>query len=198
VAAMSRPLTRPISAGTSTSGPTTAASSRLFPAQHPGLFRATGFADHPYMRWYSPNREQQPDPQYSSLGEIGVLELGLDRAQLAYGSHKRFPIYDTEFGYITTPPKHDNQIVALYETRANADAAKAKLVAAGVDSSSVQVMDREVDRMAGGVDYEAGNQGGIEAVCDFIDQFADPEMYALTQATWPEIWKSCRLRTQPP
>ena len=24
--------------------------------------------------------------------------------------------------------------------------------------------------------YEAGNQGGIEAVCDFIDQFADPEI----------------------
>ncbi len=55
--------------------------------------------------------------------------------------------------------KHDNQIVALYETRAGADAAKAKLVAAGVDGSSVQVMDREADRMAGGVDYESGNQG---------------------------------------
>ena len=55
--------------------------------------------------------------------------------------------------------KHDNQIVALYETRAEADAAKAKLVAAGVDSGIVQVMDRDADRMAGGVDYEAGNQG---------------------------------------
>jgi len=55
--------------------------------------------------------------------------------------------------------KQDNQIVALYETRAGAEAAKAKLVAAGVDSGSVQVMDREADRMAGGVDYESGNQG---------------------------------------
>ena len=55
--------------------------------------------------------------------------------------------------------KHDNQIVALYETRAEADAAKAKLVAAGVDSGTVQVTDREADRMAGGVDYESGNQG---------------------------------------
>ena len=26
-----------------------------------------------------------------------------------YGSHKRFPIYNTEFGYITTPPKHDSK-----------------------------------------------------------------------------------------
>ncbi len=55
--------------------------------------------------------------------------------------------------------KHDNQIVALYETRAQADAAKAKLVAAGIDSGAVQVTDREADRMAGGVDYEAGDQG---------------------------------------
>jgi len=54
---------------------------------------------------------------------------------------------------------HDNQIVALYETRAEADAAKAKLVAAGVDSGAVQVTDRQADRMAGGVDHEAGNQG---------------------------------------
>ena len=60
---------------------------------------------------------------------------------------------------IYDPSKHDNQIVALYETRAQADAAKAKLVAAGVDSGTVQVMDRDADRMAGGVDYEAGNQG---------------------------------------
>jgi uncharacterized protein (TIGR02271 family) len=57
------------------------------------------------------------------------------------------------------PSKHDNQIVALYETRDQAEAAKAKLVAAGVDNSAVQVVDREADRMAGGVDYESGNQG---------------------------------------
>ncbi len=90
--------------------PTTGAASRRFAAQHPALFRAAGFADHPYMRWYPPNREAQPDPDYSSLGEIRVLERGLDRVQLAYGSHRKLPIYDTEFGYITTPPKHDNQI----------------------------------------------------------------------------------------
>ncbi len=55
--------------------------------------------------------------------------------------------------------KHDNQIVALYDTRAHADAAREKLLAAGVDSGSVQVMDKGADKMAGGVDYEAGNQG---------------------------------------
>ncbi len=57
------------------------------------------------------------------------------------------------------PSRHDNQIVALYETRANADAAREKLLAAGVASNAVQVMDKGADSMAGGVDYEAGNQG---------------------------------------
>ena len=57
------------------------------------------------------------------------------------------------------PSRHDNQIVALYETRASADAAREKLLASGVDGGAVQVMDKGADQMAGGVDYEAGNQG---------------------------------------
>jgi hypothetical protein len=90
--------------------PATAAGSRRFAAQNPALFHAAGFSDHPYMRWYPPNKEAQPDPNFSTLAQIRVLERGLDRVQLAYGSHRKLPIYDTEFGYITTPPKHDNQI----------------------------------------------------------------------------------------
>ena len=89
--------------------PTTAAGSRRFRAAHPALFQASGLADHPYMRWYPPNQEQKPDPNYASLGEIGNLERALDRLQHVYGSPTRFPIYDTEFGYITSPPKHDNR-----------------------------------------------------------------------------------------
>ena len=89
--------------------PATAAASRQFRARNPGLFRAAGVADHPYMRWYPPNEEQFPDPDSTSLGEIGNLTRSLDRLQRVYGSHKRFPIYNTEFGYITTPPKRDNK-----------------------------------------------------------------------------------------
>ena len=58
--------------------PTTAAGSRRFRSQNPALFGASGFSDHPYMRWYPPNQEQNPDPvnglstsQYTSLGVIG-------------------------------------------------------------------------------------------------------------------------------
>jgi hypothetical protein len=89
--------------------PTTAAGSRQFVAKNSALFRAAGFADHPYMRWYPPSREQFPDRNSASLGEIGNLTRALDRVQHVYGSHERFPIYDTEFGYITTPPKHDSK-----------------------------------------------------------------------------------------
>jgi hypothetical protein len=89
--------------------PSTPSGSRRFRAQNPALFDATAFSDHPYMRWYPPNDEVQPDPNYASLGEIGNLEYVLDRVQSAYGSRKRFAIWNTEFGYITTPPKHDGQ-----------------------------------------------------------------------------------------
>ncbi len=92
--------------------PTTAAGSRRFRAQHPALFGAAGVADHPYMRWYPPNVELDPDPtngsstaDYASLATIGNLGHALDRLERVYGSRRRLPIYDTEFGYITSPPK---------------------------------------------------------------------------------------------
>jgi hypothetical protein len=86
--------------------PTTAAGSRSFRARNPALFGASGFADHPYSRWYPPNAEPQNDPDYSSLADIGLLERALDRLNRVYGSNTRFPIWNTEYGYITSPPKH--------------------------------------------------------------------------------------------
>jgi hypothetical protein len=92
--------------------PTMPAGAGRFPLQHPALFAASGFSDHPYMRWYPPNNEVDPDPtngspttNYASLGVIGNLGYALDRLQQVYGSQTRFPIFDTEFGYITSPPK---------------------------------------------------------------------------------------------
>jgi hypothetical protein len=92
---------------------TTAAASRRFRAQNPALFQASGVTDHPYMRWYAPNHELNPDPvnhsstaDYSTLGVLGNLTRALDRLQRVYGSGTRLPVYDTEFGYITSPPKH--------------------------------------------------------------------------------------------
>ena len=73
------------------------------------------------------------------------------------GTHDMAPAgHDT---HLYDPDVQDNQIVALYNTDAEAQAARDKLVASGVDSSAVQVMARDADRMAGGVDYDKGDQG---------------------------------------
>jgi len=86
--------------------PTNAAGLRNFRARHPALFNASGFSDHPYSRWYPPNVEEQNDPDYSTLADIGPLTRALDRLNRVYGSNTRFPIWNTEYGYITSPPKH--------------------------------------------------------------------------------------------
>ena len=84
--------------------PTTAAGSRRFRGANPALFSASAFAQHLWMAWYPPNKDPEHDPDYASLPQIGGLGRALDHLQRVYGSHKRFPIYNTEFGYITAPP----------------------------------------------------------------------------------------------
>jgi hypothetical protein len=54
-----------------------------------------------------PNVEASPDPDYASLAVLGRLERALDRAQRPYGSRGGMPLYLTEYGYITRPPKRD-------------------------------------------------------------------------------------------
>ena len=78
------------------------------------------------------------------------------------------------------PNLHDNQIVALYETMAEANKARDVLVHAGVDSNSIQVMDKSTDTMAGGVDYEAGNQGMWGAIKSLF--VPDDEAHAYSHA----------------
>jgi hypothetical protein len=89
--------------------PTNAAGSRSFAAHNPVLFQASGFSDHMYMRWYPPNQERFNPRNDVSLATVGNLEQALSRAVAAYHSHKVFPIWNTEFGYITNPPKHPNR-----------------------------------------------------------------------------------------
>jgi hypothetical protein len=89
--------------------PATAAASRSFRKQNPALFNATGFADHPYAFENSPpTTETSSDPNIASFPRIPNLERALDRLQLIYGSGRRFPIYNTEYGYITHPPNRKN------------------------------------------------------------------------------------------
>jgi hypothetical protein len=86
--------------------PATAAGSRGFRAANPALFAASGFSDHPYMGLSPPNRPDPASKGYARLADVPRLEQALDRLQRTYGSTVRFPIYDTEFGYLTSPPKH--------------------------------------------------------------------------------------------
>jgi len=94
--------------------PATAGGSAQFAAQDPGLFLASGFSDHPYMSFFPPDREQDSPVRsdfaslaanYTSLALIRQLETALNRVLGAYGSLRSLPIWDTEFGYLTSPPK---------------------------------------------------------------------------------------------
>jgi hypothetical protein len=108
--------------------PTNAAGTARFASENPALFDASGVSVHPYMRWYPPDDEEytpkiyvgsgrhrhalstaqwssQYLSQYTTLAVIGHLTTTLDRLVRVYHGTARFPIWDTEFGYITSPPK---------------------------------------------------------------------------------------------
>ena len=94
-------------AATERSCPSTSAGSKAFPSEHPALFQAAGFAFHPYPQGFAPN-VGTPDglgADYADLPQLHKLERTLDSAVSAYGSSKRFPLFDTEFGYQTNPPE---------------------------------------------------------------------------------------------
>ena len=85
--------------------PATAAGSARFAAKNPALFHASGFAVHPYSFYSIPPNEPIPQqPEDFSMATMPALESTLDRLQRTYGSDTRFPIWSTEFGYITNPP----------------------------------------------------------------------------------------------
>jgi hypothetical protein len=84
--------------------PATAAASRGFRAANPGLFDATGFADHPYPEDQPPTIDSSRNADIASFPRLPDLERELDRLQRVYGSSRRFQIYNTEYGYITDPP----------------------------------------------------------------------------------------------
>jgi hypothetical protein len=84
--------------------PATAAGSARFRARNPGLFQATAYADHPYPQGLPPDEPTPDEPDFTELADIGHLFSTLDTLQRVYGSHKRFDVYSTEFGYQTTPP----------------------------------------------------------------------------------------------
>ncbi|MFZ0387369.1 MAG: hypothetical protein WAL22_17030, partial [Solirubrobacteraceae bacterium] len=99
-----RPLTGSLAALYSC--PTTAAASRRFRAQNPGLFNATGFADHAYDSTEAPDANPATIPaDDATFPVLKRVAAALDKVTKAYGSSKRYPIYSDEFGVITNPPQ---------------------------------------------------------------------------------------------
>jgi len=86
--------------------PTSAAGSRRFRSAHPALFAASGFGAHPYPVNLPPTEASSTDPDFTEFSELPRLAGALDRLQRIYGSGRRFPIYNTEYGYITNPPNN--------------------------------------------------------------------------------------------
>jgi len=86
--------------------PATAAASRSFAGANPVLFHATAFATHPYPYAVAPD-EKTPGAHADDnavLAQLPELFTTLDRLQKDYGSSKRFDVYNTEYGYQTSPP----------------------------------------------------------------------------------------------
>jgi hypothetical protein len=76
-----------------------------FPAANPGLFRATGWAHHPYELVFAPNRRPSWR-DWATMGNLGDLQALLRRIHARYAQPLRgnVPLYLTEFGYQTNPP----------------------------------------------------------------------------------------------
>jgi hypothetical protein len=90
------------------------------------LFSATGISTHPYSRWYPPDSEQYSSCNHNalcaSLGDISDLVNAIAKVQSAYGSHYRPAVYDTEYGYKTSPPLpyyFHNKTTSYYNVRIN-------------------------------------------------------------------------------
>ncbi|MEA2497232.1 MAG: hypothetical protein QOJ29_5143, partial [Thermoleophilaceae bacterium] len=74
-----------------------------FVAAHPALFKASGWAHHPYSLTTAP-RVPDKNRDDATLSGVPRLTRTLDRAFATYGQAKRLPIMLTEYGYQTDPP----------------------------------------------------------------------------------------------
>lgn len=83
--------------------PPDAAARSRFVADHPGLFRSTGWAHHPYALEVAPSTPDRQSDQVT-LAVLPRLTATLDRIFRRYGVARRLPVWLTEYGYQTDPP----------------------------------------------------------------------------------------------
>jgi hypothetical protein len=84
--------------------PTSAASRGRFAADHPALFRTTGWAHHAYNLFYAPTWHH-PDRSAVTIGDLPRLTSVLDRSRARWHQDEPAPdVWITEYGYQTRPP----------------------------------------------------------------------------------------------
>ena len=83
--------------------PTDSAGRRRFASDHPGLFRATGWAHHPYALEVPPHVRDRNRDQVT-ISTLYRLTRTLDRGLRRWGVRRRLPLWLTEYGYQTDPP----------------------------------------------------------------------------------------------
>jgi len=89
--------------------PTNPRAARSFRRQNPALFFATAFSDHPYPlgndESLPPTQTRYHGPNYATFSQLPNLINALNRSVKAWGSGKKFAIWNTEYGYISNPPR---------------------------------------------------------------------------------------------
>jgi hypothetical protein len=80
-------------------------STGTFTSEHPALFDATGYADHPYSFSLPPD-VPSTNPTWATLADLPRLERTLDAIFATYGKPMPggVPLYLTEYGYKSNPP----------------------------------------------------------------------------------------------
>ena len=76
---------------------------KAFPAEHPALFEATGYAHHPYELIFAPATKPSWE-DWATTGNLPKLQDYLSRLKGRYGRPGSLPLYLTEYGYQTNPP----------------------------------------------------------------------------------------------
>jgi hypothetical protein len=87
--------------------PTTTSAKKKFASSNPGLFHSSGLGIHPYPVNLAPTKDASRDPNFVTFNKIPTLEKSLDSIAKTYHAHSGTPLYNNEYGYVTTPPyKH--------------------------------------------------------------------------------------------
>jgi hypothetical protein len=85
--------------------PVSASAKAKFRSQNPGLFDATGIADHPYPSNGNPTQGGGPD--YAEFPDLDHLASTANAGTRAWGGGRSYQIYNDEFGWITNPPNNN-------------------------------------------------------------------------------------------